>query len=1082
MYPTTDKSSAGSSKSNKTPSNSMPDLSTLASSSSNRDVSLQSLATLIPELVNNILNLYARAWTFSEEKLPQLAFSESGIRFSKLLVPVERSNGKISDNVLSNIVLNAAFQRLEARSGQGTTFPTKVEITAFLFRAFPNSWSDASMTTADRTVVLAGIASVLSELGYHRKKAFVLKELLSGLLPALVQARKSGAAELGVHPAASLASLDAALGGRRSQTLEVPLGELEAGLLELLSLICNSYGIVITTVSDVHSDQEPTESVKSATSFDSVEAVVDRTVQQASCKYTSSFEIKMEVLQMCINLCEALPDLGGILRFSSELLRICGSGIAPGSESSDGAPALSVDDQVRLVNKISRTVSAAKQLGLGHLEAEYWDEFLIRSVEVAGQSPSKVPRAHAKRELEVVAQIATETKKDPFLYNPFLQTSTKTTLPLLVAEEEAGFLVTVQNLYEFELEIESVELQSEGVSFASVSQDFVIGPYRTQTTLLMGTPSSAGALKITGCVAKIKGCRKRRFPAFEKAWALQPDVKLKHAAKRLEAASEASADKKRPSKVAAGPVPFSLSVDVIGVQPQVTVKAVSLPQSALMLLEGEVRKFTITLHNASRTVTADLLLLSFDDSTSAQLQAAMANKDLSATDLYELELALSKKPLRWRRGEEDADPAIAPGQDIVLEIEVVGKPGLSSGTIHVDYGHIGGPRSSIQGRFYTRQVSIPLTITVNASLDLTRTDLLPFTRTFAWQNQQRLQSQRKSQQTLSEKSPSPATKHRPSSSPSSHRHSTHNVSRLHENRFQALLQRIGIAPNAETQHCLLLLDCRNSWPTPLTISIQIRSLSQLSPSPSPSSNNSPNSNSNSDGSSTHITADPWKRAYTIRETIQPGHTSRLVLLLPRIRLQRNPYAPIPNLDPKGKRQFVVSSSSSTSKGTLESQMQARESFWFREEILKLMQATWTEERTGRKGEVNLRNVRLSSRMVNAVRLLDIDIRMTVSASPPSSSPPTSADSDPQTNHPHLPPIQQLSPSTYLLNSPPSLLEVTTTITNHSLHPIHPLVRLQPRLAGPHPHNVALDLGRKFLVQGVLQQAMPVLEPMGGKGR
>jgi hypothetical protein len=40
-----------------------------------------------------------------------------------------------------------------------------------------------------------------------RDATFILRELLSVMVPSLVQARKIGAAEVGIHPAAGLASL-----------------------------------------------------------------------------------------------------------------------------------------------------------------------------------------------------------------------------------------------------------------------------------------------------------------------------------------------------------------------------------------------------------------------------------------------------------------------------------------------------------------------------------------------------------------------------------------------------------------------------------------------------------------------------------------------------------------------------------------------------------------------------------------------------------------------------------------------------------------------------------------------------------
>ena len=54
----------------------------------------------------------------------------------------------------------------------------------------------------------------------------------------------------------------------------------------------------------------------------------------------------------------------------------------------------------------------------------------------------------------------------------------------------------------------------------------------------------------------------------------------------------------------------------------------------------------------------------------------------------------------------------------------MGKPGLTSGTVQIDYAYLGVHASEAQQRFYTRQVVFPLTMTVNASVELARMDVL----------------------------------------------------------------------------------------------------------------------------------------------------------------------------------------------------------------------------------------------------------------------------------------------------------------------------------------------------------------------
>ncbi|KAL8715622.1 MAG: hypothetical protein Q9225_006383, partial [Loekoesia sp. 1 TL-2023] len=829
LHAAAEKPSSGSAKASKdTPTGSHADLKN-TSVPPNRDTSLKVLSGLLPELVTSIQNLCSRAWTFSEDKLPQLSFSESGLRYARLLTVIEASNGKLTDANLNQVVLNIPSQSEKTQAAQVTAFPSKAEITAFLFRSFPSPGTDDSLTTADRTRILAGIAFILAELGYHRKRAHVLKELLEGLVPALVEARKTGAAEMGVHPAASLASLDAALVGAQGIRPSVPYGEEETGVQSFLKMVCSVYGINIGRGGSAASenkaslgDSSKANQTTAAAPSDRIEAIIQYAIRQASDRYSGSLDIKIDILRLCINACEALPDLEGVLRFSAELLRISGSGIAPGPEDNDGSPSLSVDDQLRFWNNISRTVGAARQLGLKHLAADYWDEFLVRGIDIV-PSASRSPIPHARDDLESVTKSAVDANNGPFLYNPFTQSGpVKTVKPLVVSGEEAVFRVRLQNLYDFDLEIESIWLGSSDNNYDAAAQSVIVGPYRTQSVFLSASFPKNGSVSITGCTAKIRGCLERWFPLFDGPWSFKVGVKSTQLPgtelQPEKPTQKRDSQQKKGTRASQEPVSSSLVLDVIPALPDITLKGITLSQSAIMLLEGETKTFNVTLFNASKSVTADLVLLTFQDSTAVQLRAAIANKELSPSDLHELELAAARQSLKWLREGDEPPPRIEPEGEIALKIEVAGKSGLSDANILVSYAHLGVPRSELKERFYTRQLSIPLTVTVNASIDITRTDLLPFTPSFAWENQQRQTAHSSPPSTIKSEPASIATRRHSSMTARSKSHKFID----NEHRFQALLSRLGLSPN-DKSHCLLCLDCRNSWPTPLSISIQVLS-------------------------------------------------------------------------------------------------------------------------------------------------------------------------------------------------------------------------------------------------------------------
>ncbi|KAL8868745.1 MAG: hypothetical protein Q9174_004779, partial [Haloplaca sp. 1 TL-2023] len=880
FYDATERVIPGSTKSAKeTPSASNAELTTRPTGAS-IELALESLSRILPELLTVIQNLYSRSWTFSDDRIPQLSFSETGLRFSKLLMMTSRAGGDLKSTHLEGIVMKTSV-KADSLLKKPLSSPTKAELVAFLFRSFPSTETDASLTIADRMSLFAGMTAILTDLGARHERAHILKEMVASMVPALVEARKRGAAEMGIHPAASLASLDAALiSARRTQALSA-FGEDEAGVHNFLSTVCRAY-CVDTRLGEnnqyhTQGDDETPKNGEDPKHLSPVETISQRVVQHASSKIAAFSELKIDVLRLCINVCEALPDLEGVLHFSVELLRASGSGIAPGPDDSDGASSLSIEDQLRLWNNISRTVGVARQLGLKNLEAEYWDDFLLRGINVM-PSASNRPASHEKRELDLVDEGKVDVKQGPFLYNPFGQSNqNQTEKPLLVAGEQAVFKVTLQNLYDFDLEIESIRLTPDDTSCTTEPQAVIVGPYRTQSCYLTAEPGRDGTLTINGCMAKIRGCRERWFPLFDAPWSFKANAKSLQTQQTRPSDAPLPGDQedlvKTRLKAPSGPIASSLVLDVILALPHLTLKSMTLSQGAVMLLEGETKRLEMTLHNASKTVKADLVLPTFEDSTAAGLQAAMDNKERTPSDLHELQLATLKKPLRWSKTEDDPEVTIEPGEDYALDIEITGKPGLCDATILVSYGHLGVPRNEIKDRFYTRQLSMTLAITVNASIDITRTDILPFSSNFAWQNQQRPPSR------SSPSAKSPTETRRPPSM--SLRSKSNKLAINSENRFHSLLSRIGLGSNDEKAHCLVCLDCRNSWPTPLSVSIQVLAPPSFHDTTIPT-NTLPHSASPNDDNN----PSPPKIAYTVHESLQPGHTKRILLLLPRLRFAR----------------------------------------------------------------------------------------------------------------------------------------------------------------------------------------------------
>ncbi|KZM24634.1 uncharacterized protein EKO05_0008643 [Ascochyta rabiei] len=1011
-FPIYDKSSSSKSPDH-TPSNSVSEMSAPRRPSSH-EVALESLNHLLPDLVNMILNMYSRAANFAGEAMPPLALSECVIRFSKLLAAMNLSAGYLDYDALQHLVRNTPFvQKPRLSVPRLSVHPTRNDIATMLFRALPGPVEASGMNPTDRVLVLAGVASVLSSLGLQRKKAIVIKEFITSLIPGLVQARKIGAAEMGVHPAAGLTALNM-LSGHPSGAGALNFGEAEAenGIDEFLGLLGRIYGIPNSKGS--YFDAPASEILDSSHDATS-QRLIDHILKISTLKSFGSLSLKLEVLRMCLNFCEALPDFSGVLHFTALLLRVAGPGTAPRPNSTDVFVSLPREEQVRLFSNISRTVAAANKLGLQHMETEYWDDFLLRGLFILEEPVPLRLTQHRSAEL----QLATSGKEGPFIHNPWLKKpQTGASETILVANEDYRFVLALQNPYDFELEVQSLRIAADGLEFVGKEEHFLLGPYRTQKFQITGKALSSGSMKVIGCYIKVIGCRERLFPIFSKPWRPTRESKMKRIGLKACLGAPAS----RPStavdpavarKALSAPQPETLTFNVIPDQPIVVVSKVSLPQSALMVLEGERKQFTVTVRNTSKTTAVDFVHVTFQDSATTAMQAGITEKGLPVAELHELEVQLAHFPsLRWCKNDEEESFNIAPGAEASFTIEVVGRTHLTNATIQINYAHLGKRRSEVQDRFFTRHLSVPISITVNASVQLQRPDIVALSDDFAWFSRNK----------------QPGNSTATATSALLDRNSSH---------FQTFFQHMRTLGH-DDEYCLLLLDLRNSWPNPLSITLEVR--------PPSTPNNGDDQDDDQD--------DDWSNAYTVTEVIQPGHVHRCVVVLPRVYLP-DPHAAVPSLNPANQRQFVVS----TSKISPETERASREAFWYRKALLKFVRGSWAEEGSGRHGSIELRSIRFSARMVEAIRLDDIAVDMNIALSDP---------------HEDNAAVKQLGAARF--HAPvDTFLTLKTRVQNRSPRPISPLLRLQPYLAGL-PHNLALELDKRLSWSGVLQAKLAVIQP------
>ncbi|THW58066.1 hypercellular protein-like protein HypA [Aureobasidium pullulans] len=949
---------------------------------------------LLPDLVPMIISIYERTNTLAGEPMSPVAYSETVLRMSKLLAFLQNAGGELDSNVLQKIASTSSRSLYQPKVNAGFSGGiSKHAIADMALRAYPPP--SAGVILADTIAIQSGIVSILSMLGLERKKAVIVKEMITLLVPALVQARKVGAAEMGIHPAASLS---AAFG---PGIPSAATNDEQVGLGNLLRDLHATYGARDRNHLDL------TEGASDAGQENAVDVLINATIalttQSAGTKSFGSINLKIDILRACIDFCEALPDLPGVVHFSALLLRVVGPRGTMTAHEQNRRVTLVTEEQLRLISNMSRTINAANKIGLPDVRALYWDDFLVRDVQWIDDTNNEKLRERHKSDL--LFDSGNKPGKSPFLYNPFVKETHKTEDKIVVVGEPAELVITLQNPYGFEVRIDRLSLVTDGPAIEVDEHPITLGPARLQDVVVTARAKDEGQIKILGCSVHVYGCKDQVFPIYQSPW--KPDFPSKVKELGLSARDPASATRARSSKGRSSnpvlPQPTTVSAVAIQAQPHVVLDKLNLSESALMVLEGQKKTFQITLRNTSAHIAVDFLHISFDDSLTSSIHTALAAKELTKPDMYGLELELSNNPtFSWIRSGGGQNMTIPPGEKATFEITVLGKPGLAAAKVMFDYAHLGKPFAEVEGRAFTRQVAVPIDITVNASIQLHRIDFSNFPADYAWTNRG-----------LQEQGQRPKTPRSPS----------HPVEKGSD-RFRTLLDRVGLESSNE-EHCLLLLDLRNSWPNPLTVSVQVRS-------------------SSADES--------WNRAYTVHEVVHPGHIARLVLLLPRLHIA-NPYAPIPILSQQNQRQFVVSADGPVSADL---ERATREQFWFREEVLKYLRGTWEEKGSDRCGNIDLRGLRMNPKMIDTIRLQDIDIRMTIVA--------TESEE-----------VQQTGRSKFVVTAE-SLLTLQTTIHNRSNGTIQALLRLQPTLADQSNSETSLDISRRLLISGTLQQCTPTLSP------
>ncbi|KAK3680933.1 hypothetical protein LTR37_021034 [Vermiconidia calcicola] len=633
-----------------------------------QQASVRRLSTSLPDLLKLCISLYRSGEGALE--LPLVSISEATIRFCKLLALLHNSGGELDH--LDRFIGRNKLDGWIAKPNNTPRVPSNLSKAAMVeMLSLIQPSSADGVAEADHIAILAGAASVYALVGMDRKKAIMLRDMVSRLAHALTVARKRGAAEMGIHPAASLSTEAGAMG--------IPgiTGDTN-GVHKMMAELARVYGVQL------------------------MDSSVETT--QPGSDFFGGDNLKTNILKELLAFCEASPDPFGVLRLSATWLNFLGRNGSIDTESHLDNLGSSREDQTKLTTSISRSIGISKHLGLSKAEVPYWDSFLVRRVEFTEPSPIRaiIDRSKLKSSTGAVAQGISSS--NPLLYDPSASrpgTSTETEkVHTFVENEIAECLVTLQNQYDVPVDVESLRLVTDGVELQTSHQPIVLEPLRLQQVSLSVSPCSTGDCKIIGCRVKISGCADQVFPIVTRPWSPTAPTLVKELGQEgRHADNDSSQVHKLP-----GPEHATVSATVIGAQPILAIENSSLLESSMMLLDGERQEHTVVLRNVSSVsayvfdivATSDVLRLRKDARRSAD--EAISG---TATEL--------------------TNPVVVePASTGCFNFIAVGKPGVSKVQVAFYYSR------EVEGDQHARVVTLSVDMTVNAALQIPYLDVMPF--------------------------------------------------------------------------------------------------------------------------------------------------------------------------------------------------------------------------------------------------------------------------------------------------------------------------------------------------------------------
>ncbi|TFK42560.1 transport protein particle complex subunit [Crucibulum laeve] len=577
----------------------------------------------------------------------------------------------------------------------------------------------------ERIAILEATASIYACLGYKRKEAYILREVLGCIMDLMVCGREEDGATTSSIPTTAglgLHNFNPTPGSGYGPTVGVRLSESSDGnvsILILLKYVCKVLGINLDAVQLAPSDTDSTVAEDMSASILKYD---NEAVEEHHEPYGWP-ELQVGVVREAIAVAEALPDFPAVAQFALSSLRTLQSVLLPA-------------DQYHLYSTSMRAFTTARRRG-DTRAIEYWSGRPVISIALSPLPLLRLPIEKSASALRAVSSDVApllQGATDPFLYNPRKQGIAKGKA-IVVQNETLEFVVILQNPYVFDLDLQSISLSTSGVPFDSQPTRVTIPANSIHELIISGRATDIGSLVIRGCRVQAPGGTAREYilPLFT----TEEEERLSR--NRSSLACETGRIKytgldsfpwtraiKRQSKQVDASSRSSfrfLECKVVPEQPLLRIRRTTVTHGAVMLYDGETSTIRITLENVSN-LPIDFVRLAFEDSTILPAQQLLSEGTLSVFETYETEYDLIHRPVfTWDK--EEARP-ISPGQSLTLTLTCFGKVGCTNGTVHISYSLSNGAGTEDSDVFYTRQLSYPLMVTVYNMLECSGMDILPF--------------------------------------------------------------------------------------------------------------------------------------------------------------------------------------------------------------------------------------------------------------------------------------------------------------------------------------------------------------------